>query len=507
MLRNFYLIILLFIFSCTTVEKSAKNSKIYSEQYRPQVHFSPKTGWMNDPNGMVYFDGEYHLFYQYYPDSTVWGPMHWGHATTSDLANWEEQPLALYPDSLGYIFSGSAVVDSNNTSGFGKNGKMPLVAIFTHHDPLGEKSGSIIFQNQSIAYSLDKGKTWTKYSGNPVLKNPGIRDFRDPKVSWNEEAQKWIMTLATLDHITFYSSPNLKAWTKESEFGKEVGAHGGVWECPDLFPLNYNAEKVWVLIVNLNPGGPNGGSATQYFTGQFDGKVFTPYHTDTRWIDYGPDEYAGITWSNTGERKIFLGWMSNWQYANIVPTVKWRSACTVPRELGIEKQGEKYMVTSLPLKELNVLEEKPVVIENADAADYDLSAKAGKLAGPVKIDLASDKIETFSMTLSNTQGDKLVIGYNKEKNSYYVDRTKSGKVDFEKGFGTVHYAPRLSNEISLDMTLIIDAASVELFADKGLTAMTEIFFPKDPYQKIEFKSPKKFMIRKLTCARLNSIWK
>ncbi len=507
MIRNFHLIILLFISSCASVEKDQTNSKEYAETYRPQVHFSPKAGWMNDPNGMVFYNGQYHLFYQHYPDSTVWGPMHWGHATSTDLVHWKQQPIALYPDSLGYIFSGSAVVDSNNTSGFGKDGKVPLVAIFTHHDPVGEKSGSMTFQNQSIAYSLDEGKSWTKYAGNPVLRNPGIRDFRDPKVSWNEQVKKWIMTLATLDHITFYSSPNLKEWTKESEFGKEVGAHGGVWECPDLFALNYNGENVWILIVNINPGGPNGGSATQYFTGQFDGKTFTPYQTDTRWLDYGPDEYAGITWSNTGDRKIFIGWMSNWQYANIVPTVKWRSACTVPRELGIEKLGEKYMVTSLPVKELNTLEEKPMLLENVTAANYNLSEKVGKLAGPVKINLTSGKIETFSITLSNEQGERLVVGYDKAKNNYYIDRTNSGKVDFEKGFGKVHYAPRFPNETNLDMTLIIDDASVELFADKGLTMMTEIFFPTTPYNKIILDSQEKLSVDQLSYMKLKSTWK
>src|SRR6478735_7848163 len=231
----------------------------YNEPHRPQVHFSPQANWMNDPNGMVYFNNQYHLFYQYYPDSTVWGPMHWGHATSKDMISWEHQPIALYPDTLGYIFSGSAVADINNTSGFGKDGKTPLVAIFTHHDAKREKSDPEHVETQSIAYSLDEGMTWTKYSNNPVLKNPGIRDFRDPKVSWFEAGKKWIMTLATTDRITFFSSPNLKAWTKESEFGKEFGAHGGVWECPDLFPLAYNDEKIWILIVNINPGGPNGG--------------------------------------------------------------------------------------------------------------------------------------------------------------------------------------------------------------------------------------------------------
>ncbi|CAF4628244.1 unnamed protein product, partial [Rotaria sp. Silwood2] len=283
-----------------------------NEPHRPKIHFSPKAHWMNDPNGMVYNNGTYHLFFQYNPFSSIWGPMHWGHATSSDMIHWKEQPIAIYPDSLGTIFSGSAVVDKNNTAGFAKNGKMPLVAIYTQHNEAGEKAGNNDFQNQSIAYSNDDGKTWIKYSGNPVIKNPGIKDFRDPKVMWYEAQKKWLMTLATKDRITFYSSKDLKNWIKESEFGETIGAHDGVWECPDLFSMDDNGKKVWVLIVNLNPGGPNKGSATQYFVGNFDGSTFIPFNTTIKWIDYGPDEYAGITWSNTGNRKIFLGWMSNW---------------------------------------------------------------------------------------------------------------------------------------------------------------------------------------------------
>lgn len=240
-------------------------------QYRPAYHFTPAAHWMNDPNGMVYYQGTYHLFFQYYPDGMVWGPMHWGHATSPDLVSWKEQPIALYPDKLGMIFSGSAVVDVNNTAGFGKNA---MVAIFTHHNSEEEKKGQNKHEYQSLAYSLDAGKTWKKYEGNPVLPNPGIADFRDPKVSWYEAGKKWVMTLATKDRITFYSSSNLKNWTKESEFGEKLGAHGGVWECPDLFPMTLNGKTHWVLIVNLNPGGPNGGSGTQYFVGNFDGKYF-----------------------------------------------------------------------------------------------------------------------------------------------------------------------------------------------------------------------------------------
>jgi fructan beta-fructosidase len=486
---------------------TAATNGAYDEPHRPQIHFSPATGWMNDPNGMVYHNGTYHMFYQHYPDSTVWGPMHWGHAISKDLVKWEHQPIALYPDSLGYIFSGSAVVDVNNTSGFGTNGKTPMVAIFTHHDPKRAKEKRSDVETQSIAYSLDEGKTWTKYTGNPVLKNPGIKDFRDPKVMWYEAGKKWIMTLATLDHITFYSSPDLKTWTKESEIGKDFGAHGGVWECPDLFPLDYNGQKVWILVVNINPGGPNGGSATQYFTGQFDGNKFTPFQTDTRWLDYGPDEYAGITWANTGDRKIFLGWMSNWQYANIVPTHPWRSAMTVPRDLSVQKVGDKFLVASKPVSELGAITQQPVTLSNIDATNYDLTNKTGKLSGPAIVQFTSDKIENFSISFSNAMGEKVIVGFDKAANNYYIDRTNSGKVDFEKGFARRHTAPRFSDKDNVDMTLIIDNASIELFADAGLSVMTEIFFPNQILSNIQIQSPDHFRLKSLQYNKMNSIWK
>ncbi|MBE7170765.1 MAG: glycoside hydrolase family 32 protein [Williamsia sp.] len=492
--------------ACAGREEQTAQQQDYHEPHRPQVHFSPKRGWMNDPNGMVYFNGTYHLFFQHNPDSTVWGPMHWGHATSKDLVHWAEQPIALYPDSLGTIFSGSAVVDANNTTGFGKQGQIPLVAIFTHHNTAGEKAGRADFQTQSLAYSVDEGKTWTKYSGNPVLRNPGIRDFRDPKVSWFEPGKNWIMTLATSDHISFYSSPNLKDWTKESEFGKEMGAHGGVWECPDLFTLDYKGEKIWVLVVNLNPGGPNQGSATQYFTGQFDGHRFTPNHTGTKWLDYGPDEYAGITWSNTGDRKIFLGWMSNWQYAGVVPTGKWRSALTIPRELGLEKTGNDYLVVSRPVKELDLLAEKSATLSNITATTIDLTQKTGKLSGPARIDITSDKLESFTLTLSNDAGEKLLIGYDKAANNYFIDRRMAGEVQFEKGFAAKHTAPRFTGRDPVDLTLILDNASVELFADGGLTVMTEIFFPQSPFSSIRLQSGNRFKIKSLQVSPMKSSW-
>ncbi|BAU53820.1 Levanase precursor [Mucilaginibacter gotjawali] len=364
------LLVFIMVSICSLVTAQQQKTNLYNEPFRPQLHFSPKAHWMNDPNGMVYFNHTYHLFFQYYPGGTVWGPMHWGHAISKDLVHWQQLPIALYPDSLGYIFSGSAVVDSNNTSGFGKNGKIPLVAIFTHHDPKGERAGTDNFQNESIAYSLDEGRTWTKYSGNPVLKNPGIRDFRDPKVMWYAKDKKWVMTLATKDHITFYSSRDLKTWAKESEFGKEIGAHGGVWECPDLFPLKLNGKQYWVLVVNLNPGGPNGGSATQYFVGQFDGEQFVPVDDQIKWLDYGPDEYAGITWNNTGSRKIFLGWMSNWSYATQVPTASWRSAMTIPRDLKLISIDGNILLTSMPVKAILKLKQQPILAGNVHVKKY-----------------------------------------------------------------------------------------------------------------------------------------
>ncbi|WP_295791685.1 glycoside hydrolase family 32 protein [Mucilaginibacter sp.] len=491
------------ILICHFAKAQTLAGKPYRDAHRPQVHFSPKAHWTNDPNGMVYYKGTYHLFFQYYPKDIIWGPMHWGHATSKDLMHWKELPIALYPDSLGYIFSGSAVVDSNNTSGFGKDGKVPLVAIFTHHDPKGEKEGKNNFQNESLAYSLDEGNTWTKYNGNPVLKNPGIKDFRDPKVTWYGKEKKWVMTLATLDHITFYSSPNLKDWKKESEFGKEIGAHGGVWECPDLFPLKLNGKTYWVLIVNLNPGGPNGGSATQYFIGEFDGNKFTTMDNDIRWADYGPDEYAGITWSNTGSRKIFLGWMSNWQYANQVPTEKWRNAMTIPKELGLRQVDGKILLTSNPVRELANIERAPMDINNSL-----LTGKSAKrIPDQFILKFNINKINDYSVILSNNVGEKLIIGYDNTKKQYYIDRAKSGKIDFNAEFAKTAFAPRLtSNTSSSNIELVIDVSSVELFADNGLTAMTSIFFPHKTFTQLQIQNNRGAIIRNLKLLPLKSIW-
>lgn len=476
----------------------AKSQHVEGEPHRPQFHFTPKEKWMNDPNGLVYHKGVYHMFYQYYPDSTVWGPMHWGHATSKDMLHWQHQPVALYPDSLGYIFSGSAVIDVNNTAGFGKDA---MIAIFTHHNVTGERAGRNDFQNQSIAYSLDDGKTWTKYASNPVLKNPGITDFRDPKVSWYEPQKKWIMTLATKDRITFYSSPDLKRWTKESEFGETLGAHGGVWECPDLFPLNLNGKKIWVLLVSINPGGPNGGSATQYFIGDFDGKTFTPFETETKWMDYGTDNYAGVTFSNTGNRRVLIGWMSNWQYAQVVPTKNWRSAMTIPRELYLKEVNKKILLASKPVREFDKMLAKSTTVSNISIKNsYTLSSNLNATGSRFQLSLSDIDANDFSIVLSNKKGDELVIGYNKADNQYFIDRSKSGIIAFETGFAKRHIAPRVSVSKTINLTLIADVASVELFADDGLTVMTDIFFSKEVYTTLTIYSRNGVAIKKMIYA-------
>ncbi len=471
----------------------------YNIPLRPQVHFSPKTGWMNDPNGLIYFRDEYHLFFQFYPDSTVWGPMHWGHATSKDLIHWKQEPIAIYPDSLGYIFSGSAVVDERNTSGLGKDGNIPLVAIFTQHDPAGEKAGSSHYQNQSIAYSQDAGMNWFKYAGNPVLKSPAIKDFRDPKVSWYPDQKKWIMTLTAGDRIQFYSSENLKTWIKESEFGESIKPKGGVWECPDLISFDVDGKQVWLLIVSTNPGGIQGGSGTQYFTGVFDGHSFTPFDTIARWIDYGPDNYAGVTFSNTGKEKIFMGWMSNWLYGTQVPALQWRSTMTLPRTLTVKNVGGSYYTTMMPVDALDKL------ITRSKSYKHIPTVNEITFTGPARFEISLSNLYSFSLIFSNASGQHITAGYDEEKNAFFIDRTQSGRSDFNARFATINYAPRISQSNNSTITLILDNTSLEMFADQGLTNMTEIFFPDQPYTILQQGSSRK-PVEEIKISELSSIW-
>ncbi|MGY5849868.1 glycoside hydrolase family 32 protein [Salegentibacter sp. F14] len=483
------------------------------EDFRPDFHFTPKSGWMNDPNGMFYLDGTYHLFFQHNPDDNVWGPMHWGHATSTDMINWEEQPIALEPDEHGTIFSGSAVVDHQNTSGLGDGETPPVIAIFTYHDAEREQEGEDDFQTQGIAYSLDAGKTWTKYEENPVLGNPGIRDFRDPKVTWYEEANKWIMSLAVQDRISFFSSPNLLDWEHESDFGQDMGGHGGVWECPDLFKMEVEntGEEKWVLLVSINPGGPNGGSATQYFVGDFDGTAFTPDESiagmgeeHQYWLDFGKDNYAGVTWSNIPEedgRHLFIGWMSNWQYANEVPTETWRSAMTLPRDLNLIQQEDTYRIVSTPVRELEAYRSEGILKKSVEVED------STSLVSSLDLDLSRAEIvfeisqlqeQEYVFSLSNEIGDVLKFGYEHGKGEFFIDRSNSGLVDFNDNFADkISTAPRLSASENLKVRAIIDNMSIELFFDDGHTVMSEIFFPQQAYTNFYAKGDQKFEISNL----------
>lgn len=490
----FYLLLITFaIASCKTSEEQSLNSD-FPEKYRPQFHFTPVEGWMNDPNGMVYFDGEYHLFYQHFPDGNKWGPMHWGHAVSTDLIHWEHLPIALYPDSLGYIFSGSAVIDHKNTTGFGTEENPAMVAIFTYHDMAGEKAGNIDYQTQGIAYSLDKGRTWTKHEANPVLPNPGIKDFRDPKVSWYEPEQKWVMILAVKDHAEIYSSNDLKSWTKESEFGKTIGAHGGVWECPDLFPLEVeNDTTKWVMLISINPGGPQGGSATQYFVGDFDGKTFTPTDTETRWIDYGADNYAGVTFSNIPEkdgRTIFMGWMSNWQYAQDVPTEKWRSAMTIPRELTLLKKDSGYLLKSTPISEVGKL---IITSDKNESSEYSV------FDSTYVITLDADDLRNVSVNLTNDNGEEYHLFI--KDNKLVSNRTKAGNEQFSDVFAAVHEAP-LGNIVPTKVQVFVDVSSVEIFINDGELVMTELLFPTTSFNKINVYGK----VSKFTVSPIRSTW-
>ena len=451
------------------------------EKFRPTYHFSPLYGWMNDPNGMVYKDGEYHLFYQHNPYGSKWGNMHWGHAISKDLINWEHRPDAITPDALGTIFSGSAVVDTDNTAGFGAGA---IVAIYTQNSDR---------QVQSIAYSTDNGRSFTKYENNPVLTSDA-RDFRDPKVFWHKETQRWIMLLAVGQEMQIFSSSNLKDWAFESSFGEGQGAHGGVWECPDLFelPVDGTNEKKWVLLCNLNPGGPFGGSATQYFVGTFNGKEFVNESpSKTKWMDWGKDHYATVTWSDAPDnRRIAIAWMSNWQYANDVPTSQYRSPNSVPRDLSLfTVDGETYLQSapSPELLKLRDISKKRSFKVNGTRTIKDMIA-GNEGAYEIELTIENQHADVIGFRLYNDKGEEVDMQYDMKEKKFSMDRRKSGDVGFNENFPMLTWTAIESGKDELKLRLFVDKSSVEAFGDGGRFVMTNQVFPSEPYTHIDFYS-------------------
>lgn len=489
--------------SVTELDLTIRESSL--EVYRPGFHFTPKHFWMNDPNGLVYQNGYYHLFFQHYPNATVWGPMHWGHARSKDLINWERLPIALYPDDKGWIFSGSAVIDKNNTAGFGANA---MVAIYTYHNSEIEKSGSELFQSQGIAYSLDDGETWIKYSENPVLENPGIRDFRDPKVFWNKDKSEWQMVLAAKDKIFFYSSTNLKEWSKLSEY-RDVGSNQlGVWECPDLFELKVEGteETKWVLIISHGSEAANGGSGTRYVIGDYDGIEFTSSQNQYQWLDVGRDNYAGVTFNNMpNDRRVLMGWMSNWDYATSTPTDNWRSALTVPRELKLVKADDSYLLTNQPVEEMSLVTDSRVFIENLETSSiiFNDGVQQYRLQFTVKTDS-----KNFEFIISNDAQEQILFNYDAINKQGEFNRSLSGKVDFNNKFisskNQLIDFTNTGDELKFD--IILDASSIEMFVNEGVIASSNQIFPTKPFNHLQFNLSDNQEVKNILVETLNSIW-
>ncbi len=459
------------------------------EKYRPAFHHTPLYGWMNDPNGMFHKDGLWHLYYQWNPYGSKWQNMTWGHSSSPDLVHWNHHTAAIEPNGLGTVFSGSCAIDTAGTAGFGKNA---VIAMYT-------SAGAS--QVQSLAHSTDNGNTFEIYPGNPVITLES--EARDPNMFWNEETGEWNLLLAhALDReMLVFTSPDMKEWSLQSSFGKGLGSQDGVWECPDLFklPVDGSDQEKWMLICNINPGGPFGGSATQYFIGDFDGKRFTP-DTDaqgnvpTKWMDFGKDHYATVSWSDAPDgRRTAIGWMSNWQYAAEVPTMQFRSANTLPREIGLFRtdDGQTYS-SSNPSPETETLRQRPAVAHKS----FNVSAKSRTIQLPmandgvceILLDIDPRKASAVNLTLANKNGDKVTMTYDIAKSTFSMDRTESGIVDFSQEFPAVTVAPTFNNGGELHLRLFIDRSSIEAFGNGGKFAMTNLVFPTSPYSSMEISA-------------------
>ena len=479
-----------------------------TEKFRPVYHHTPLYGWMNDANGLVYKDGEYHLYFQYNPYGSKWGNMHWGHSVSKDLVHWEHLAPAIARDTLGHIFSGSSIVDQENVAGYG------VGSILVFYTSASDKNGQI----QCLAFSKDNGRTFTKYEKNPILcPADGLRDFRDPKVFRYEPEDKWVMIVSADKEMRFYDSKNLKDWNYMSSFGEGYGVQPCQFECPDMVELPVDGDlnrKKWALIVNVNPGCYFGGSATQYFTGDFDGKKFScdSQSNVTKWLDWGKDHYATVCFSNTGERTIAVPWMSNWQYCNIVPTKQFRSANALPRELSLYTQDGEIYLSAAPVPEIKTLrKEKKEIPAFTVANDYHIDSLLADNDGAYELalEITVGEAEIMGFNLFNDKGEKVDIYFNLPEKRLVMDRTKSGIVDFGKksvsheievhdrrkttsinyidDFALATWAPiKKENKYTLDV--FVDKCSVEIFLNGGKVAMTNLIFPSEPYNRMCFYS-------------------
>lgn len=460
------------------------------EKFRPAFHHTPVYGWMNDPNGMFYKDGVWHLYYQWNPYGSKWQNMTWGHSSSTDLINWQHHPAAIEPDGLGTVFSGSCAIDKDDTAGFGSDA---VIALYT---------SAAASQVQSLAHSNDNGNTFEIYPGNPVITLES--EARDPNMFWNEATGEWNLVLAhALEHeMLVFTSPDMKQWTLQSAFGKGLGAQGGVWECPDLFELAVDGsdQKKWVLICNINPGGPFGGSATQYFIGEFDGKTFTPDrdadgNVPTKWMDYGKDHYATVSWSNAPDnRRTVIGWMSNWQYAAEVPTMQYRSANTLPREIGLFRASDGEIYTSCtPSPEIGALRGNASVKKRSFTAGkksrtFALPEANGGIC-EITLEITPKKGVPVNLTLANEAGNKVEMVYNPAESTFSFDRYQSGQTDFSQDFPAITTAPAFTDGGNLRLRIFIDRSSIEVFEQNGRFAMTNLVFPESPYTTLSVNAP------------------
>ena len=492
----------------------------FNERYRPQFHYTPRINWMNDPNGLVYYEGRYHLFYQYNPFGNRWGYMSWGHAVSDDLVHWEHRPVAIEygKEEEEGIFSGGAIVDHNNTSGFGDGERAPIIATYTSHYTRDDGS---TWQAQSLAYSNDGGDSFTKYEGNPVLEFDDP-DFRDPNVMWDEQQEQWVMVVALPRQfkVQFYASDNLINWEYLSDFGPK-GAVGGIWECPDLFPLAVDGDPnniKWVLHIDMNPGAIAGGSGSQYFVGEWNGTEFIPDESiaggEVLWTDYGTDFYAAISWNNIPEedgRRLWVGWMNNWNYANDIPTYPWRSAQSIPRSVHLETIDGNITLIQRPVVELQSLRKDHISIENISVSDGTHSLDGQGLGGKayefiVEIDPGDSDVVGFR--LRSGADEETLVGYDAGEGTVFVDRTNSGENNFHEDFAQRNDAPVHLKNGKIKLQVFVDWSSIEVFVNDGEAVITNRIFPDPESQGFSmFAEGGNAIVDHLEFWTLESIWK